>query len=206
MPEFLEKKKTNNLGFTLVELLAVVFTIALISALVFPNYKKGAQQMALERSAHKLYQDMRRVQEMSISSAQYGSTVPNSGYGIRIETATSIAIYCGVSAHTGDPTKYIIYAHNDTDPNNYFYCLANGDVIVEEIKLEKGVVIKSINDGANPHVCINIRPPLPEIGLMSAAGGNKFPVDIKITLALKDDLTKTKNIYINTKGLIYEKQ
>jgi type II secretory pathway pseudopilin PulG len=194
-------KEENFRGVTLVELLVIISIVALLSALVFPNYKKEAQQLALQRSASKLYQDSRRVAEMSISSSICQKCtikdVPANGYGIVLEPQNSHTQYI-------DNTKYIIFAHNDPDTDNYYYNTTT-DTIIETVKLETGVIVLNINNGNSPHLSINFRPPEPKLGLMCEVCGPVFPEQAEITLALKDDLSKTKTIYVNVAGLIYEK-
>jgi prepilin-type N-terminal cleavage/methylation domain-containing protein len=186
-------------GFSFIELMVVVSIITILTLMFIPNYRSGASQMALQRSANKLYQDMRRVQEMAISSrvCQECSpvAVPANGYGIAL-AATEPYPYL-------DNTEYIIYAHNDPDTDNYYYNTTT-DTIIETVKLEKGVIVYNINNGNNPHLGINVRPPEPRLGLMCNVCGPAFPHQAEITLALENDLSKTKAIYINVAGLIYE--
>jgi type II secretory pathway pseudopilin PulG len=211
MPKFFKNNKIKYSGFTLVETLIVIFIIALLTVLFLPNYKNNAKQLALERSAHKLYQDMRRMQEMAIASEPCNLSsctttqgqVPLYGYGIRMETDSSDLDDLYYPGYRPDNTKYIIYAHNDPDVDNYFYNQPY-DTIVETIPLEKGVIVYQINNGSNPHICVNVRPPTPTIGCMCGVCSTPFETIVKVTLALEDDLTKTKDIIINTKGLIYE--
>ncbi len=69
-------------GFTLIELLVITVIITLMSALVIPNLKFGEEQFAVQNSAHKLAQDLRRVQQMAMSSSEFNGTIPEGGYGI----------------------------------------------------------------------------------------------------------------------------
>lgn len=139
------------------------------------------------------------MQEMAMASSECKEcspvAVPKYGYGIRLETA---------SVPGGDPTKYIIYAHNDPDEENYFYNPAY-DTIIENISLENGVIVYQVNHGNNPHVCINVRPPDPKMGLVCDICGQVFTDEIEVTLAMEDDLSKTKEVYVNAVGLIYVK-
>ncbi len=87
-------------GFTLIELLVVTAIIVLLSALILPNYRTGDQQLALQRSSYKLAQDLRRAQELALSSQKFGEDIP-AGYGA----------YFNVS----DPTHYVLFADVDGD-------------------------------------------------------------------------------------------
>jgi prepilin-type N-terminal cleavage/methylation domain-containing protein len=186
----------SSKGFTLIELLVTTIIITILTSAVLVNYKNTSQQFALQRSANKLTQDLRRMQEMALSSSECKEcspvAVPRYGYGIRLETS---------AAPGGDSTKYIIYAHNDPDEENFFYNPAY-DTIIENISLEKGIIIYKIN-GTNPHVCINVRPPDATTGMVCAICGNQFLEEIQVTLALENDTSATKEIYVNVVGLIY---
>ncbi len=63
-------------GFTLIEMMTVLFIMAMISGLVFANYRSGNQQFALENQAYSLAQDLRKVQEMAMSSKEVGGLEP----------------------------------------------------------------------------------------------------------------------------------
>ena len=101
-------------GFTLIELVVVTTIIVLLTALTLPNYRAGSQQLALQRSAYKLAQDLRRAQEMALSSQEFGGEVP-AGYGIYLEEGAS---------------RYTLFAYIDGDQRE-----------VEIINLEKKIKI-----------------------------------------------------------------
>jgi len=71
-----------NKGFTLVELLVVTAIMAVLLALVVPNFRFGEKQFAFQNSAHQLAQDLRQAQEKAMSSAEFNGAVPQGGYGI----------------------------------------------------------------------------------------------------------------------------
>ncbi len=76
-------------GFTLIELLVIITIIAFMSALVIPNLKFGEEQFAVQNSAHKLAQDLRKVAEMSMSSSEFNQIIPQGGYGIYFEKSAN---------------------------------------------------------------------------------------------------------------------
>ncbi len=63
-----DKSQINSAGFTITELLVVIFIISLLSLALFANYRAGEKHYALQRSAHKLAQDIRRTQEMAMAA------------------------------------------------------------------------------------------------------------------------------------------
>jgi len=177
-------------GFTLVELLVVIGIISLLTALILPNFRGGESQFALQRSANKLSQDIRRAQQMALSAKECqpcGGIFPETGYGIILDNAWSTR-------------QYRLYA--DTHGKNEFF--TPNDTIVETIDLEKGVIIKEISLPPNTYssVSINFKPPDPITNIKYNIGPPGQSLTI-ITLALETDPNKTKTVKVNKAGLIY---
>ena len=160
-------------GFTLVELMVVIAIIALISVIVFANYREGEKQFSLQRSVHKLAQDIRRAQNMAMAAKEYSgcSTGYKYGYGIRLTTA---------GAETG---HYILFADCN---NNEDY---DSGEMVEDIEFESGVEIKTLS--GDP-LRITFTPPDPTINIK--------PSD-PASIQLGTD-SQTKTITVNNAGLI----
>jgi len=177
-------------GFTLIEVLVTIFIIGLMSGIIFANYRQGGQQFALQRSANKLAQDIRRAQQMAMLAKECqecGGGVPP-GYGIILDK-------------NWDNKKYRLYA--DTNGDNGFF--TPPDTIIEPpyIELEKGVIIKDISLPPDTYssVSINFRPPDPEVTIKFNVGPPAQPETI-IILALETDNNKIKTITVNKAGLI----
>lgn len=166
-----------NKSFTLIELIVVTSIIILLSAIVFPNYRGIERQFALQRSAHKLAQDIRRAGEMAMSTREFEGEIPKGGYGIHLSISWR--------------TYYKLYADN----GNGKY--GSGDSDVEIINLEKGVYIQNISPSS---LSINFKPPIPTIKITTEAGQKSTTA--VITLSLESDPTKTKIIKVNSAGLI----
>ncbi|PIZ89620.1 MAG: hypothetical protein COX89_00560 [Candidatus Nealsonbacteria bacterium CG_4_10_14_0_2_um_filter_37_10] len=116
--------------------------IILLSALVLPNYRTGESQLALQRSANKLAQDIRRAQEMAMSAKEFEGVVPPGGYGINFQT---------------NLTSYILFA--DLNNNKVF---DSGEAI-ETLSLERGVKISNLSP-ASP-LTISFTPPDPTVNI-----------------------------------------
>jgi len=180
---------SNEKSFTLVELLVSIFIIILMSGIIFANYRQSGQQFALQRSANKLAQDIRRAQQMAMGAKECAAPpascpdgVPAGGYGVYINKSQD--------------DRYFIYADSNTAPGKRSY--TSGEEI-EEIPLEEGVYIKDfIPSSAN--FSINFMPPDPTVDIKDAAGTDKNNVDIII--ALRTDPSKIKIIKVNKAGLI----
>jgi len=165
-------------GFTLVELLVVTSMIILLSAIILPNYRGIEGQFALQRSAHKLAQDIRRAGEMAMSTREFQGEIPEGGYGIHLKLSWE--------------DYYKLYA--DKNGNEKF---DETDGEVETINLEKGVYIQNISPSS---LSINFKSPIPTVKIKTEAGQDS--ANTIITLSLESDSTKTKIIKVNSAGLI----
>jgi len=175
-------------AFTLIELMVVASIIIILSAVALLNYQSGQSQFALQRSANKLAQDIRRAQEMAMSAKECqecGGGIPP-GYGIFLD-------------RDWDNKRYRLYADTDPSQGNEFYNSADTSV-GPLLELEKGVIIKDINT-APKKVSINFKPPDPTVKIKFQLVGEID--EVVITLAIENDLNKTKTIKINQAGLIY---
>lgn len=111
-PQFLlpicQRKKKNRSfqfknggGFSLIELMVVVTIIVIITLIIIPNYRQISSQFALERSAHKLAQDIRRAAEMAMSARELPGSGPQpKGYGVFFSTGSD-----GGNGEAGDDIK-----------------------------------------------------------------------------------------------------
>lgn len=178
-------------GFTLLEITVVATIIILLTVIFMASYRGGEAQFALLRSASKLAQDLRRAQEMAMSSQEFKGAFQG-GYGIHFDIS--------------NPNLYILFADCDGDElyggESLFVCddcsvaPCIPDVFLEkkeEIKLEEGIKIVSLSPPSPLH--ITFFPPDPTVTIF---GGN----EAIITLSLKDDLTITKTVTVNKVGLI----
>lgn len=167
----------KNKGFTLTELLTVIAIISIMSVLVLPNYRIGERQFALQRSAYKLAQDLRRAQEMTMSAKEFPAAPP-----------TFMGVY-GINFQLNF-TSYILFA--DLNNNKVF---DSGEEI-ENLSLEKGVKISNLSPASEGPGPLNIAftPPDPTI--------NFNPSDSLAIITITNDI-QTKTIKINKAGLIY---
>jgi len=182
----------KNKSFTLIEVLVVISIIVILTGIVFAGYRSGQKQLALQRSANKLAQDIRRVQEMAMAAEELPSgEVPYGGYGVYLEN---------------DDNSYIIYADNNGDRGR-----GSGDTDIETIYLEEGVSVSDLlvshvgSWGSKTIIAINFIPPDPEVSLQFflPLPIGWFPGDgARIVLALESDPSKTKTITVNKVGLI----
>ena len=174
-----------NRSFTLIETIVVIGIIALLTALILPNYRVGQRQFALQRSAHKLSQDLRRAQEMAMSAAlseETGGEVPEGGYGIQLE----------------ETNTYILFG----DKNSNHSYDSGSDYWIEAPEIEKEVTIKNfqVPGDERDKITVTFVPPDPQVLIKSPLGLELQWV--KIILALKQDPDITMTVYVNKAGLI----
>lgn len=131
-------------GFTLIELLVVTGIIVMFSAMILPNYRLGDEQLAIQRSAHKISQDIRRAQEFAISAKEFNGSLP-SGYGVYF--------------NLDQPDRYIIFADLDGD-----YLYSGLSEKAEELIFENNVRITSFEPvTAETSLTVFFVPPDPTI-------------------------------------------
>lgn len=177
-------------GFTMVELLVVILIIAIFPTIVISNFPKIKLQFTLSRVSYKFAQDIRRAQDMALSSAQYkdsfGMPKAIDGYGVYADI-TSLG-----------NKKYIIYA--DAQPGNQQYDAL--DYLVETIDFsstEPGVIIKEIGDVFNNKVSINLNSSNLDTKITQL---KKNQNNVNVVFALKSDVTSTRNVSVNKSGLV----
>ena len=184
--------ETIKNGMTLIEMLVVTAIMVILTGTFLLNYRAAQDRFALQRSANKLAQDIRRVKAMAMSAEEYppgSGDVPETGYGIFF----NIDI-----ADTGDDKRYILYA--DTGGGEEFF--VGSDDIIETVSLEEGVFIERIIlPPAAPRVraSINFRPPDPKVRIKFQAAEGE---DVKIILALESDSSIEKIVSVNNLGLV----
>jgi len=133
-------------GFALVELLVVSAIMVIFTSIVLWRYNTGNRQYLLELSVQKTMNDLRRAQNMAISSQNFQGAAPIGGYGIYFNSTYDY---------------YILYADVDGDG------IYDAGEKVEDIKLDAQVKIASLSN--NP-LNIVFMPPQPTTRI--TGGGN----------------------------------
>jgi len=166
-------------GFTLIELLTSIFIIIVIAGVVFANYRQGGQQFALQRSANKLAQDIRRAQAMAMGAKEYQGSVPPR-YGVELTTTNQ--------------NYYILFA--DINDNGTYQ--SNPDLEVERIFLETGVRIAELfTISPQTDLWIAFKPPDPTTEIRDPGGPRSIGI-----IQLIGANNQTKTITVNAAGLI----
>lgn len=184
--------KNLERGITIVEIIVTIFIITLFSVIIISDFPKIRQQFSLSTAAHKLAQDLRRAQDMSLSGAQIldagGNLLAIKGFGV----------YFNLNTIDGNNKEYIIYGDKDGD------CLydLDDDYIIDVIDMNietKEIIIKGLYNVMEDNVSINFSPPNPTTSISNLEPGMNR---IKIVLALEPNTTVTREVYVYTSGLI----
>lgn len=165
--------RDSSKGFTLAELLVVIGIIALISTVVFANYRQGEKHFSLQRASYALVQDIRSAQNMAMGARTVAGVVPE-GYGIYFNTST--------------PTQYKIFADNGDG------LYGGGDTDVTTLQFESGIAITSLSTGGT--LSVVFFPPDPSV-LIS---GNELITSASITINYEGGPARI--ISVNKAGLI----
>ncbi len=208
--------KNKDKGVTLVELVVVIFLIAIFSTILIADFPRIQRQFALSRVSYKLAQDLRRTQDLGLSGVKTLDKNKNQiavkGYGIYIDTATQPI------------KKYIIYADIDVDntkkdtqkysgDSNFPLCNAEVDIksdcvidVIDVSKENSNLYIKKVKNltTSATNVSINFTPPNPTINIDGLDTINNQPPDnsrVGIVLGLTSDGSE-RTVWINTSGLI----
>lgn len=168
-------------GFTLVETLVVMVIIVILSLIIIPNYNSIKQKLAFERSAFKLAQDIRMIQEMAMSAQEYPDCVGTDDYKYGY----------GIFLKEDEPEKYKLFADCNGDENYSF----GADEILEEINFETGIEIDSLSSN---NLKIIFTPPDPIVAMKPASVSTAVIIII-------NEKGQTKSISVNKAGLIYVK-
>ncbi len=120
--------KKKQQGFSLTEMLVVIAIIVIISGFLVVNFRKGAENSNLQRSAQQMVQAIRKAQNMALSSKKVGNP-------------PEIFSYYGVHFNKQSmPNSCYVFAGNNKTYDS-------GEEI-ETITLEKGIIVDSLSTGS----------------------------------------------------------
>lgn len=121
-------------GFTLVEILIVVFIISLVAVAIIASIRRGNSTNNLRFASQNLTEILKQAQSMTLAGRMTGGGVPNGGYGVRV-VVNSASLQ----------NRFLLCANNQL--NDYTTCGA-GDTTLESASLpENGITIQAYIDG-----------------------------------------------------------
>ena len=164
--KFLLSSQRSKAGFTLVEKLVTLAVIGIVTGVVALNFRSGQQNLALDRAAQKVAQDIRKTAERAIQTQQNpcGSGTL-SGYGIHFDL--------GVSA------SYLIFAECGGGNDRYDSGI---DEPVRTVQMEEAIEIASVVP--NP-LDIVFTPPDPTVSFIGAATSGTVTVQVRDNPAMQ---------------------
>lgn len=185
------KIKNSVRGITLVEVIVTIFIITLFSGMIISDFPMIKKRLSLSLAIHKLAQDIRKAQDLGLSGIQIvdiaGESLPVKGFGL----------YININPIDGNNKEYLIYG--DKNGNQQYDSLDYGLDLIDMDKESKGVVIKGIYNALENRVSINFSPPNPKTTIFNLESGLNR---VKIVLALEDDNSVSREVYVYTSGLI----
>jgi len=198
--------KLQEQGTTLVEIVVVIFIIAIFSSILVSNLPQILRQFALSESVYKLSQDFRKVQDLGLSGVLI--TQSEGGEPDQIQ-AKGYGIYFDLT----EDTQYIIYADRGDSPDSQYdqtpqMCQEDvnpqADCILEVVDVTEEnsdlyiKEIKNISSRFN-NVSINFAPPNPSIVINNLSINKK---QVGIILGLRSDSSLSRAVWVNVSGLI----
>lgn len=180
------KNKNKVRGFTIIELMTVVFIMITLSSLVLINYRSAGSSQALNRSAQKLAFYIRKAQTMALAGVNFSQSDPNRrcGYGVHFRIDI--------------PEDNQIFGVRNCGSANY----SGGDPMIEQIEFENNVFVQSLtptnNILGNQILTLVFAPPHPDTFI----NGNTSDTLATITLSLTSDTSQTKTISVTNKGQV----
>ncbi|MBI4414918.1 MAG: type II secretion system protein [Candidatus Kerfeldbacteria bacterium] len=183
-------------GFTISEVIVSVAIVALLSAIVIANFKRGSYSDDLRHSSQLLMGNLRRMQNLAMIGQAVSNTVPKGGYGV------FIPFYATPAPASQQTPLYILFADvfrdfspcrqlTDADLPDSSYDCADYPVEGGYVGLKPGVVINRIKVGStfltpsvdtgNPtKVDIGFRPPKP-IPVVDGVTGETIAIELQQT-------------------------
>jgi prepilin-type N-terminal cleavage/methylation domain-containing protein len=124
-------------GFTLPEVLVVVFVIGIMASILIVNWRNNEKAYLVQRTAQEVAQNARNAQNMALSGKAHcdSNTVPCSSYGMYFLSAVK--------------NSYIIFGdENESGANKNTY-QSSSDILVETINIDSNVEIYSLTQTKN---------------------------------------------------------
>jgi len=210
VPKSFPNMKSLKGGITLIEIVVVIFIIALFSTILIVNFPEIQRRMALSRSTYKLAQDLRRTMDLSLSGVPLkdinGSAIAVKGYGVYINMSnnTQYLIYADVdSSHAYNGEDFFCTSQEYAEVQGNVSTRDTTDCVIETINLTEeslSIYIKRINNidyPLNGFTSINFSPPNPVINITNRSNNTEIGIVLGII-----GVTTERTVSINTSGAI----
>ena len=154
----------NQKGFSLIELMVVIFIIGIASSVVIVQYSGNRNSKALYLGSKQIADDIRMTQNYTFGALETMSGNPSGGYGISFSVGSD---------------SYVIFADGDSDKEY------DAGEDFQTIKLPEGITIQSLKiDGVNDDpVDVVFTSPYGEVYIdgVNKDAGNFINLEIEIS-------------------------
>lgn len=181
-----QRRISGQRGFTIIEMLVVIFIIGVLSVLSLAAYREGQKRYELAQATQKIISDLRKIQNMAMSGSGISAATQYNGYGIHFNKAPG--------------TYYRIYGNNKNDAD---FRYNSGDVVIETVSIPASLKILRLYYPASTQVTdlyIAFSPPDPTLYF-----NNETIVGSSASIFIKVDNTSleiNKTITVSSPGLI----
>ena len=174
--------KVDKKGFSLIEMISVMFIMAIITTVSIANYSGGDDELKVKLEAHKIATSFRDVQSKAMGAVEYGGNIPSGGWGIHIDVNDdNYRIFANENYNDGENLQYDFGESNELDGG-------------ETIKLSREIEILSTNFG--DVVDITFVPPDPTVHIYN---GVATTTEVEISLIHNGII---KKVLVNYFGLV----
>jgi hypothetical protein len=202
----------SDKGITLVEIVVTICVTVLFSLIAIADFPRILRQSALSRGAYKLSQDLRKIEDLSLSGVKikdvYGSPIDSiKGYGVYIDLSqnSQYIMYADIADATNVSGSKTFDNANAKMCSEYNYNLVGGDAgdckieVTDLTKQNPSLYLKrmtnSSGDNITNPVSINFTPPNPIVDIQGDYPG------VYIVLGLSSQTTE-RSVQVNASGLI----
>lgn len=126
-------------GFTVIELLVVIFIVGIMSTILVVNWRKNEKTYLVRRTAQEIVQNIRKAQDLALTGKKIGTD--------------DVPPYYGVYFDKQSTTQYIVFGDRN---GNGTYQPEGQDVNVETSTLNPGVEIYNLSTGTKLNVVFSV--------------------------------------------------
>ncbi len=164
--------KFNQAGFTMAEIIVVIFIFITITTLVLASFRRGEQRAQFLLVTEQIASDIRGMQIQTLTGIIEEEIVATGGHGLYFDTDQN--------------SQYILFRDNGDE----VYDVGAGDVILETVQFPENFSLSSLT--TNP-LTIVFKPPKPTIYI----NGEQSITQIQITLLSDKVDDKNGSVTIN---------
>jgi len=183
-------KLKNKSGFTLIEMVASIAIIVMITGIFIANYHTMNKRSDLIMAAQKLVADLHEAQSDSLGLIKYDNAVPAGGWGVHFSTNSPNQYVLFADLNAPGALGYMGYDSNEHDTSK--------GAKITDLPYNIALSALRVNGVTKPEVNVTFLPPNPQTNIYD---GVATSTELEIDLLEKRNNT-VKTIVINFLGLI----